>query len=102
MVNFGGSPSTLKRDCPRKELSLGYQLDPPLADAAWLTSCVHSVDVSGLTVIVESTSSNSKSPPSSEPYWMTSVRFWALPVLPIPWMPTHWLPLLPSLVMVNV
>ena len=49
----------------------------------------------GLTSIVEPTSSNSNSS-ASEAYWMRAISFWALPVLPTPWMFAHWLPLLPE------
>ena len=66
-----------------------------------MTCCWSQVVVlAGLTSIVEPLSLNSKSS-ASEPYWMTSVRFWVLPVLPRPCIPTHWLELLPSLVTVN-
>src|SRR5215207_6761932 len=43
----------------------------------------------------EPTSSNSKSS-TTESYWMMSITFCELPVLAAPWMPAHWVELLPS------
>jgi hypothetical protein len=84
------------------ETSLGLGLHRPRvglypeADAAWLTCWSHPVVFVGLTSIVEPTSSNSKSS-ALEPYWRTSIRFWALPVFAAPYMLTHWLEVIVSI-----
>src|ERR687894_1947139 len=78
-------------------LRLGLVHSYPAAVAAWLTCWSHVVVEFGLTSTEEPTSSNSKSS-ASEPYWIRSSWFWALPVLATPWMPAHWLELSPSLV----
>src|SRR5215212_6490093 len=68
---------------PRPCYLMGLPLPPPPeAEAAWLTCWSHVVVFVGFISIVEPTSSNSKSS-ASEPYWRTSVRFWALPVLAV-------------------
>jgi hypothetical protein len=43
------------------------------AEAAWLIRWSHEVELLGLTVMAEPTSSNSKSS-ASEPYWITPVK----------------------------
>src|SRR5919112_657862 len=53
----------------------------PAADAAWLTSCTHSVELPGLLVMLEPLSSNSKSS-ASESDSITSVTPWELPLWP--------------------
>src|SRR5215208_555183 len=90
------APPLGRRDSarPRPCYLMGLPLPPPEAEAAWLTCWSHVVVFVGFISIVEPTSSNSKSS-ASEPYWRTSVRFWALPVLPTPWMPAHWVELSP-------
>src|SRR5829696_77746 len=67
---------------------------PSEADAAWLTSCTHSVASSGLRVIEEPPSSNVTSPPSSRAVPMTPIRSCALPVWATDWIGAHWLELL--------
>jgi hypothetical protein len=55
----------------------------PEAEAAWLTCCSHEVNELGLTVMEAPESSMEKSS-ASEPYWMTPIWFWALPVFATP------------------
>src|SRR5215218_3122425 len=64
------------------------------ADAAWLTSCTHSVDPLGLVVMVEPFSSNSNSS-VSELASIKSVAPCALPLWAVPCIGAHWLALLP-------
>jgi hypothetical protein len=56
---------------------------PPKAEAAWLTCWSHDVVFVGLTLMEAPESSKLKSS-ASEPYWMTPIWFWALPVLAVP------------------
>src|SRR5215216_4898222 len=72
----------------------GAALGAAAADAAWLTSCLHSVDPLGLVVIVEPFSSNSNSS-VSELASIKSVAPCALPLWPVACIGAHWLALLP-------
>src|SRR5215217_111300 len=72
----------------------GAALGAAAADAAWLTSCTHSVDPLGLVVMVEPFSSNSNSS-VSELASIKSVTLCGLPLWAVPCIGAHWLALLP-------
>src|SRR5215217_4958393 len=72
----------------------GKGVDKLEAEAAWLTCWSQVVGDSGLTVMSEPTSSNSKSS-VSEAACRRSVTFCGLPVLATPWGLAHWLELSP-------
>ncbi len=71
------------------------------AAAAWLTSCLHSVEELPLTSMPEPLSSISTSFASDSSDWMMPIWFWELPELALPEILVHWLPLSPPPVTVN-